>query len=646
MPALARRAVLLAAFALPFAAFAQAPGPQVTASIPTEAMPADAPYAPGAISLNVDLTDVARRIIQVDETVPVVPGELTLFYPKWIPGYHTPYGAISKMAGPVITGKKREVIAWRRDPVDVYAFHVTVPDGVKEIHVSFQYLQPVRAAEGRFTESDSIIDLEWHTVVMYPSGHFARDIQITPTLKLPSVEWHFASALDVTKQDGAVVHFATTSLNTFIDSPLYAGTHYKRLELSPDAKDPVFLNLFGDSDADITLTPEQIQIHKNLAAQAQKLYASHHYRHYDFLYLLSDKVGSVGTEHHESSEDGHAANYFTDWPGSVPSRDLLAHEYTHSWNGKFRRPADLWTPDFNVVPMQGSLLWVYEGMTQYWGFVLAARSGLRTPSDTRDLMANYAASFEASPGRDWRPLEDTTTQPVISQRAPVSWVSWQRPEDYYTEGLLVWLDADTKIRELSGGKRSLDDFARGFLGKDSGSVITETYTFDDVVAALNAVQPYDWAGFLKARVYDLAPKTPEDGFTRGGYKLVYTDTEPAWRAYFEKSAPAVSFAYSLGFIVAPDGTIGNVYWDSPAFKADIMPDMHLIAINDKAFSIAQLRQTLLDAEKSKDPIRLTVKRDDNVTVIPIDYHGGLRYPVLQRVDGTPDRLDDILTPLP
>ncbi|HXB62569.1 MAG TPA: hypothetical protein VNU94_06960, partial [Acidobacteriaceae bacterium] len=518
--------------------------------------------------------------------------------------------------------------------------------GVKELHVSFQYLQPVRAAEGRFSESDSLIDLEWNTVLLYPAGHFVRDIQITPTLKLPSADWHFATALDVARQDGAVVRFATTTLNTFIDSPLFAGLHYNRIDLSPDADDPVYLNLFGDTDAGIALTPEQIQIHKNLAAQAQKLYASHHYRHYDFLYLLSDKVGGVGTEHHESSEDGNPANYFTDWPGSVVYRDLLAHEYTHSWNGKFRRPADLWTPDFNVVPMQGSLLWVYEGMTQYWGFVLAARSGLRTPSDTRDLIANYAAGFEASPGRDWRPLEDTTTQPVISQRAPVSWVSWQRPEDYYTEGLLIWLDADTRIRELSGGKKSLDDFARLFFGKDNGSVITETYTFDDVVAALNAVQPYDWAGFLKTRIYDLAPNTPEDGFTRGGYKLTYTDTEPAWRAYFEKTAPSISFAYSLGFAVAPDGTIGNVWWDSLAYKAGIVPDMHLIAINDKAFSIAQLRQSLLDAEKSPDPIRLTVKRDDNVTVIPIDYHGGLRYPVLERVDGTPDRLDDILAPLP
>jgi predicted metalloprotease with PDZ domain len=631
---------------MPLAAFAQSPGPQPIPPAAPEMQPLDTPYAPGSIALTVDVSDLTHRVIQVDETIPVLPGELTLFYPKWIPGYHEPNGPISKMAGLVITGKKNESIVWTRDTIDVFAFHVTVPQGVKELHVSFQYLQPVRPAEGRFTQSDAILDLEWHTVVLYPAGHFSRQIQITPTLKLPSADWHIATALDVEKTDGATVHFKTTTLNTFIDSPVYAGLHYKRLDLSPDAGDPVFLNLFGDTDGDIALTPEQVQLHKNLAAQAQKLYASHHYRHYDFLYLISDKVGGVGTEHHESSEDGSKANYFTDWQGSVPYRDLMAHEYTHSWNGKFRRPADLWTPDFNVVPMQGSLLWVYEGMTQYWGFVLSARAGLRSAADTRDMIAGYAAGFDISPGRTWRPLDDTGTQPVISQRTPVSWVSWQRPEDYYTEGLLIWLDADTKIRELSGGKKSLDDFVRLFLGKDNGSVITETYTLDDVVHDLNAVQPYDWAGFLKTRVYDLAPQTPKDGITRGGYTLGSTDNEPAWRAYFEKSAPAVSFSTSLGFVVAQDGTIGDVWWNSLAFKAGMVPDMHLIAVNDTTFSVQALRDAIVAAEKSKEPIRLTVKRDEKVTVIPIDYHGGLRYPVLQRIDGTPDRLDAILAPLP
>jgi predicted metalloprotease with PDZ domain len=277
-----------------------------------------------------------------------------------------------------------------------------------------------------------------------------------------------------------------TPLNTLVDSPLYGGVNYKRIDLSPTPTDIVHLDVFADSPEDLNITPEQLELHKRLVAEADKLYGSHHYDHYDFLLLLSDNVGGVGLEHHQSSEDGHPANYFTDWSGGVGGRDLLGHEYTHSWDGKFRRPADLWTPNFNV-PMRDDLLWVYEGMTQYFGNVLTARAGMRTPEETRDGFARVAAGFEISPSRDWRPLVDTTNQPTVSQRRPVTWASWQRPEDYYTEGELIWLDADTKIRELTDGKKSLDDFAKLFYGVDNGSYVTFTYRFDDVVKALNTV---------------------------------------------------------------------------------------------------------------------------------------------------------------
>ena len=295
--------------------------------------------------------------------------------------------------------------------------------------------------------------------------------------------------------------------------------------------------------------------------------------------------------------------------------------------------------------MQDDLLWVYEGMTEYYGFVLTARSGLRTPAQTRDMIARIAANFDISPGRDWRPLVDTTNQPTVSQRSPVSWVSWQRPEDYYTEGLLIWLDADTKIRELSGGKKSLDDFAKLFYGIDNGSYVTHTYTFDDVVAALNAVQPYQWASFLHTRVDQLAPHTPEDGLTRGGYKLSYSDTAPDWLKKAE-AAPhsATSFATSLGFTVAADGELGNVWWNSPAFKAGITPDMHLVAVNGETYSVPALRAAIVEGEKGTAPIKLLLKRGDQFQSVDLDYHGGLRYPALERVQGTEDRLDAILAP--
>lgn len=589
-----------------------------------------------------DVTDVQRRVINVAEAIPVESGKLTLLYPEWIPGNHSPTGPIAKLAGLVITANGKR-LHWVRDRVNVYAFHVPIPPGAHRVDVRFQYLAPLRKDEGRISFSSEMIDLAWNTVVLYPAGYFSRRIEFSPSVKLPP-RWQFATALEVASDSGDLVEFKTTPLNTLVDSPLYAGEHFKRLDLSTGPQNRVFLNVFADSARDLQIAPQELQFERNLTEQAQKLYASHHYKHYDFLFLLSDTVGSIGLEHHQSSEDGTSANYFTDWAAGVRNRDLLAHEYTHSWNGKFRRPADLWTPNFNV-PMRDDLLWVYEGLTQYFGYVLTARSGLRTPAETRDLIAMIAANFDISPGRDWRPLVDTTNQPIISQRRPVTWVSWQRPEDYYQEGLLIWLDADTKIRELSGGTKSLDDFAKLFFGIDNGSYITQTYSLKDVVAALNTVQPYDWAKFFQTRVYDLAPHTPEEGITEGGYRLAYGDTPPAWLKDEKRPNPVTSFATSIGLSVKNDGTLGNVWWGSPAFKAGSTPDMQITAVDGTKFTVDGLRSAIANAEKSKAALKLLVKRGDRFGTIDLDYHGGLRYPKLERVAGTPDRLDAILAPV-
>ncbi len=534
-----------------------------------------------------------------------------------------------------------KTLSWVRDPVNVYAFRLTIPEGVKTLDVDFQFLAPLRANQGRISISSKIADLAWNTVVLYPAGHFSRQITFSPSIKLPE-KWQFATALEVSSHDGNTVQFKDVPLNTLVDSPLYAGLNFKRVDLSTGPDNKVFLDVFADSQANLAITPEQVELHRNLAREAQKLYASHHYDHYDFLFLLSDTVGGIGLEHHQSSEDGTRSNYFTDWNAGIAGRDLLAHEYTHSWDGKFRRPAGLWTPNFNV-PMQDELLWVYEGMTQYLGYVLTARSGLRTLPQTRDLIARVAANFDASPGRKWRPMVDTTNQPTMSERSPVSWVSWQRPEDYYTEGMLIWLDADTKIRELSGDHKSLDDFAKLFYGIDNGSYITQTYTLKDVVAALNKVQPFDWENFLKTRVYELAPNTPKDGITRGGYRLAYSDTAPEWAKHEERPDAPVNFSTSIGVSLRPDGTLDNVWWDSPAFKAGITPDMQITAVNGLAFKPDVLRTAIVEAEKSSSPLKLLLKRGDEFQTIDLDYHGGLRYPKLERVDGTPDRLDAILS---
>ena len=635
-------AACLVAFSLVLtsAAYAQSsPGPQPVPLPPPVVAPADTPFA-GTISLLVDITNVNDRVFNVHETIPVRPGKMTLLYPQWLPGTHSPSNSVGDLAGLVLTAGGQRV-NWVRDSVNMYAFHITVPAGISTLDAEFQFLGPLNPKRGRI--SSTFADLTWNSVLLYPAGYFSRRIQFAPSVRLPE-GWKFACALEAKSQEGSVVHFKDTTLNTLVDSPLYAGVNFKRVDISSGPDNQVFLDLFADKPADLEYTPEEMQYHKNLVIEAQKLFASHHYDHYDFLLTVSDTIGGKGLEHHQSSEDGSNAKYFTDWPANVGSRGLLPHEYTHSWNGKFRRPADLWTPNFNV-PMQNSLLWVYEGLTDYYGNVLAARSGMRTADQARDVWAQIAANFEISPGRTWRTLDDTTNQPIISAHGAVGeeWPSWQRSFDYYPESDLIWLDADTKIRELSGGKKSLDDFARLFFGIDNGSYITRTYSFSDLVTALNTVQPFDWGGFLRARVYDLDPKVPENGFTDGGYRLVYNDTQSEWMKH-QDPARGINFATSLGFSLNGEGNLDDVWWDSLAFKAGITPDMQLTAVNDQKYSADVLRQAILSAEKAAAPIKLLLKRGDTFVTINLDYHGGLRYPHLERVEGSEDRLDAILAP--
>jgi predicted metalloprotease with PDZ domain len=614
------------------------PGPQPVPLPAPILAPADTPY-PGTISLLVDVTNITDHVLNVHETIPIKGRDLTLLYPEWLPGTHSPSNPVGELAGLVITANGKR-IPWVRDSVDMYAFHVEVPQGATTLDMNFQRLAPLESRRGPI--SSKFADIAWNSVLLYPAGYFSRDIKFEPALRLPE-GWKFAGALDVKSQDGSLVQFKGTTLETLIDSPYYAGAYFKRVDLSTGPDNPVYLDVFADKPADLEITPEELQYHKNLVIEAQKLYQSHHYDHYDFLFFVRGTEGGGGLEHHQSSEDSASANYFTDWGAGVSGRALLAHEYTHSWNGKFRRPADLWTPNFNV-PMRNDLLWVYEGLTDYFGNILTARSGMRTPEQARDEFAQIAAAFEISPGRTWRSLQDTTNQPILSSRFfPEAWPSWQRSVDYYEESDLIWLDADTKIAELSGGKKSLDDFAKLFFGIDNGSYIPVTYTLDDLVKALTTVQPYDWAGFFRTQVYEVNPNVPENGFMQGGYRLVYNDNEPEWQKKADNS-PGTSFAASLGFSVKSDGSIDDVWWGSLAFKSGITPDMQLQAVNDQKYTAAGLRETILAAEKSKEPIKLLLKRGDEFVTISLDYHGGMRYPHLERVETTPDRLDAILAP--
>ena len=599
--------------------------------------PQDVSY-PGTIVLHVDANDTAQGIFRVHETIPVKAGALTLLYPQWIPGDHSPSGPIAMLAGLKVAAGGKPLM-WKRDKYNVFAFHLDVPDGESSIDVEFQYLSERRDG---FEITDRMMDMEWSKVSLYPAGYFSRGITFAPRLTLAH-GWQLGTALETASQSGDTMTFKPVTFNNLVDSPIYAGQYFKRVDLTPAGGAPVHLDIVADAPKYLEMTPEQLKVHRALVTQATTLFGSHHYDHYDFLFSLSDELGGNGTEHHQSSEDGEGADYFTAWSENAPERDLLAHEYTHSWNGKFRRPEDLWTPNFNV-PMGDSLLWVYEGQTQYWGFVLTARSGMWSQQQFRDALAMTAANYERNrAGFAWRTLEDTTNDPTAAHRSSLPYRSWQMSEDYYSGGQMMWLEVDSKLRSLTHDHKSLDDFAHAFFGVENGSYVTKTYTFDDVVAALNGVAPYDWASFLHARVSVLNP--PLNGIDGTGWKLVYTDKESDYeKQYNSRPEPArhlYNFTWSIGLTMADKGVINDVNWNGAAFKAGVSSGATLVAVNGQDYSNDVLKEAITVAKDSKSPIQLLLKYQGGFRTVSVDYHGGLQYPHLVRVEGTPDYLSQI-----
>jgi len=597
---------------------------------------------PGSITLKVDLSDLDRKIFTVHESIPVKPGPLTLLYPEWLPGNHAPRGPIDGLTGLLISTGGHPV-EWVRDPVNVYAFHLQVPAGAKQLELEFEYASPLVRDQGRTTVTPDMLGLQWNTVVLYPAGFNATRISIAPSITLPE-GWEFAGALDVEARRGANVHFKQTSLDSLVDSPLFAGRYFRSLDLDPGAKKPVHLNVFADSAETLEVRPQQLAAHHKLVLETYAMLGPPHFDRYEFLLAISDHFGDIGLEHHRSSENRRPPNYFLEWDKVAAGRDLLPHELSHSWNGKFRRPAGLATPDFNV-PMHNSLLWVYEGLTNYLGAVLASRSGLWSEDFGRQSWASLAANMDRNrQGRAWRALEDTTEQPLITARRPLSWLSWQRTEDYYTEGELLWLDIDTRIRELTRDRKSLDDFAKAFFQVPGASGVS-TYTFADVMQALNAVAPFDWEKYLNERLYGHGPGAPLEGLTRGGWKLVFTENPSEYARSLEDQRKAVDFTYSLGFAVsAITGTLTEVRWGGPAYEAGLTMGTLLVAVNGREYRAERLKSAVQLAKLNKQPIELIVKNLDRYKVVKLAYYDGLKYPVLQRVERTEDRLSAILKP--
>jgi predicted metalloprotease with PDZ domain len=629
----AATALLLATVATP--ALAANSAPQPVPIVDTIPVAKDVPY-PGTMILKVDATDLDQNIFSVQQTIPVASaGRMTLLFPEWLPGNHAPRGQVEKVAGLVIKAGGK-VLQWQRDPVDVYAYHIDVPAGTRALDLSFKFLSATAGDQGRIVVTREMMNIQWEAVSFYPAGYFTRQIPVTASVTYPA-GWQAATALRPTATAANTVTYGTVSYEVLVDSPVFAGKYFRKDDLGQG----VMLNTVADDPKELVVSDATLQLHRNLVDQAVKLFGARHFDHYDFLHAITDRMGGIGLEHHRSSENQNDPGYFTDWAASLPDHNLLPHEFVHSWNGKFRRGADMWTPDYRM-PMRGSLLWVYEGQTQFWGHILEARAGLTSKQDKLDTLAAIAAGLANRPAREWRSLDDTTNDPVISARRPKGWTSYQRSEDYYNEGLLIWTEVDAILRQGTNGQKGMDDFAKAFFGINDGDWGQVTYTFDDIVKTLNGVMPYDWRAYL-TNALTQKDKAPLGGFTRSGYNLVYTDTPTNWITKIQKAGKYTDLVYSLGINVAK-GKITAVMWNGPAFKAGLTVGQEIVAVNGVPYSEDAIKVAVTAAKGGTAPIRLTMKTEGLVRDVNVTWNGGLRYPKFERAAGAADGpLDRLLS---
>jgi predicted metalloprotease with PDZ domain len=596
--------------------------------------------AAAPMRLHVDASQAPQKILHVNMEIPVSAGPLTLYYPEWIPGEHMPDGPIIQVAGMKFSGGGK-TISWRRDLVEMFSIHVDVPAGVSVLEADFDFLLsgPATGFSAGASATASLDVLSWNQVLMYPKGLAAKDIIFAPSLRLPA-DWKFGTALPIAKQDGATIEFAPVALTTLVDSPVLSGRYYRAIQLTPGQTPSHEIDIAADSAAALAMTPEtQVELH-SLVTEAYALFGARHYRDYHFLLTLSDDVAHFGLEHHESSDDRTAERSLIDDAERVEFATLLPHEYVHSWNGKYRRPAGLATPDYQQ-PMKDDLLWVYEGLTEYLGEVLTARSGLQTPEQWREDFAGLVAQYEHRPGRDWRPLQDTADAAPFLYDATNDWSNWRRGTDFYEEGELLWLDVDETLRTITKDKKSIEDFCRVFHGGASGQPELKTYTFEDVVATLNSVAPYDWAGFLRARLDGVATKTPSEAVEKSGWKLVYNEQPNEVLTIAEELARRADFSLTAGFSASDEGMVGDVIHGGPAYTARLGPGMKIVAVNGAQYSSEAMRGAIDAAKTATEPIQLIVANGAQFRTFSVDYHGGLRYPHIVRDESRPDYLGEI-----
>ena len=596
------------------------------------------------ITLRVDATEAPRKLYHAELNIPAAPGPMTLFYPKWIPGDHAPTGPINDLAGLRISAEGQPLV-WKRDSVELFAFHINVPQGASSVDVKLDFLSPAEAGGGSnavISSTSELMVLSWNQMVLYPRGAAGEDLEVIAELKLPR-DWKFGTALPVARTNGNSVQFKIVSLTTLVDSPVLAGRHFRRIELTPGASPAHYLDIAADREEALSAPPRLVEKYRKLVREVRALFGATHYREYHFLLALSDQIPHFGVEHHESSDDRARENYLTDATSNLVGATLVPHEFVHSWNGKYRRPDGLATRDFEE-PMRGDLLWVYEGLTEYLGWVLAARTDQLTADLNRQFLALTAANLDNRAGREWRSLADTAVSAQLLYEARTDWESIRRNVDFYDEGLLIWLEADTIIRKQTQGRKSIDDFCRAFYGAPSGPPQVRTYTFENVTEALNGIAAYDWKAFFETRLNRTGTDhAPLGGIEAGGYRLTYVDQRSEAQRATEEIRPGLSVAYSIGLKLNSDGSIIDVLPEMPAAKAGIGPGMKVLSVNGQKYSGELLREEIHNT-KTSGSIELTVANGRSTANYKLNYHDGEKYPILQR-NGQPALIDDILKPL-
>jgi len=622
-------APLLSAAILSTLALAQSAdmsAPMAVIASETIPSPRDVPYPGGTIGLAIDATDVTRGLYKVTETIPVAAGtrELTLMLPKWIPGHHSASGTIEQLVDVrfLVDGKE---IAWKRDRVDVFAFHLALPQGTREVVARFVHASPLKIADGRITMTREMLNLQFDRMSLYPAGHYVRKIKVKPVVTFPA-GWRVFTALDGQSAQSGKVSWDAVQYDTLVDSPIFAGKYAQRWDLG----EGIFLDAVADKAGQLAMPPEGLAAFKAMASEAVLAFGARHFDHYELLVAMTDRLSGVGLEHHRSSENTFEPEALVKWKEFDWSRNVVTHELSHSWDGKFRRPARLWTPDYRQ-PMENDLLWVYEGQTQFWGTVLAARSGIQSKQTVLDMIASAAGGYATQPGRKWRSLEDTTFEPITGRNGGKSYDSISRNADYYREAMLVWIEVDQIIRNGTGGRKSIDDFARAFFGMRDGDWGELPFEFGDVVSTLNSVYPYDWAKLLDTRINRPGQPAPLMGIEQGGYRLVWKDEPNSYDKARYASDKVQALTYSLGLSIGKDGAVSGVMWDGPAFDAGIVPGAKIVAVNGETYDGDDLAATITAAKSDKDPIVLLVQRGTRFMTVSIDYHDGLKYPWLERI---------------